>query len=79
MGGVALMAELARERPDIQVLLTSGFRDDTMLRDDGIDATIPFLDKPYSATKLRQAVRGALDARRHDRRGGGGSEGTRKP
>jgi PAS domain S-box-containing protein len=66
MTGVALKAELARSRPDIQVLLTSGFRDDTAMRQDGIDATVPFLGKPYSATELRRAVREALASRQHD-------------
>jgi CheY-like chemotaxis protein len=83
MSGVALMAELARERPHIRVLLTSGFRGDTVLRHDGIDATVPFLDKPYSATELRRAVRGVLDERRDERRderpGGATSRETGKP
>ncbi|MEP7304821.1 MAG: PAS domain S-box protein [Acidobacteriota bacterium] len=61
MSGVALMAELARTRPDIRVILTSGFRDDTMNRHDGIDTTVPFLGKPYSAAELRRRVRETLD------------------
>jgi two-component system, cell cycle sensor histidine kinase and response regulator CckA len=61
MSGVDLMAELAKRRPDIRVLLTSGFRDDTMLRHDGIDPAVPFLGKPYSAAELRRAVRDILD------------------
>jgi FixJ family two-component response regulator len=59
---VALMEELARQRPEIRVVLTSGFRDDTMNRHDGIDATVPFLGKPYSAAQLRHLIRETLDA-----------------
>jgi two-component system cell cycle sensor histidine kinase/response regulator CckA len=64
MSGVALMAELGRKRPEIPVVLTSGFRDDTMNRHDGIDAAVPFLGKPYSADELRRTVRDTLDAPR---------------
>ena len=79
MTGVALMAELAKKRPDVRVLLTSGFRDDTMMRHDGIDATVPFLGKPYSATELRRTVRETLDAPRRNLPGAAGTSGSSTP
>ncbi|HTL00928.1 MAG TPA: PAS domain S-box protein [Vicinamibacterales bacterium] len=61
MGGQELAASLVRARPDMKVLYTSGYTDDTVLREGMRDAAANFIGKPYSRSGLTDAVRQALD------------------
>ena len=61
MGGQELAASLVRARPDMKVLYTSGYTDDTVLREGTRDAAANFIGKPYSRSGLTDAVRQALD------------------
>ena len=58
MSGVELAERLQATWPDLHVLLTSGYPDGRF--DGGIDSA--FLQKPYSPSELRVAVRNALGA-----------------
>ena len=55
MSGVALRAELARLRPEVDVVLTSGFLDESMRRQEAADAAVPFLSKPVFGDRTRGA------------------------
>jgi CheY-like chemotaxis protein len=51
MNGIDLMTEARRIRPDLQVILTSGYVDRTSLPD------VPFLHKPWRVSELAALVR----------------------
>ncbi len=60
MSGIELAREVRRMRPDLPVLLTSGFLDPSLLeraREAGVFAT---LDKPFEQDELMELVRQAL-------------------
>ena len=62
MGGVELVASLARARPETRVLYTSGYtQDPAVLRGSGGDEGA-FLPKPYVGETLTRRVRELLDA-----------------
>ena len=60
MMGTDLARHLARERPEIRIVLMSGFCDDPIVR---VFERIPaiFIAKPFTAAALYDKVRGALD------------------
>lgn len=60
LGGRALVERVLRTRPDVKVLLTSGYDDDAMKQTGGPDIAVS-LQKPYTAYRLLRAVREALD------------------
>lgn len=60
MSGVDLAQELHRRRPDIPVLLTSGYAEPA--RRDAESARIPILRKPYQVEDLEAALRMTLEA-----------------
>ena len=51
MNGLELMTEAKRIRPDLQVILTSGYVERTPLPD------VPFLHKPWRVSELAALVR----------------------
>lgn len=57
MDGIGLAERVAKERPEIGLLLTSGHATPA----DAIPAEAVFLPKPYSAHGLVEAIRSALD------------------
>jgi PAS domain S-box-containing protein len=61
MSGRALAQELKCLRPDIKVLYTSGYTDDTIVRHGILEHGTPFLQKPFSLKALSHKVREALD------------------
>ena len=73
MSGRELGDRLARLRPGIPVLYTSGFTDEDVIRRGMLEEGRPFLQKPFKPHELVRAVREALDgavvervaARRH--------------
>jgi len=59
------LADRAREsRPDIAVLLTSGYSHDQMVRDGRLEPDVSLLVKPFSYHQLADAVRRAFGSRR---------------
>jgi FixJ family two-component response regulator len=57
------MAEwLKTTYPDLKILFTSGFTEDTMTRRGMLEAGVEFLPKPYGPATLARKVREVLDA-----------------
>ncbi|MBK5188603.1 MAG: response regulator, partial [Gemmatimonadaceae bacterium] len=63
MSGGELAARLAETHPDLAVMFVSGYTDDVIVRRGLLDASASFLQKPFTACALAQAVRNALNAR----------------
>jgi len=58
MGGVEVLAELRALRPEVRVLLASGYNEEDAIGQSTGDALTGFIKKPYQATELmRRAVR----------------------
>ena len=64
--GLEAVERLARQRPDTQVLLMSGYGRDTLLRH-GLEAEVPFLQKPFTPRALTEKVREVLGKANHVR------------
>jgi PAS domain S-box-containing protein len=62
LGGSELAERLIAMRPNIRVLFTSGYTEDTVLRDGQLATGTHFLQKPFSPVVLAQKVRGILDS-----------------
>jgi PAS domain S-box-containing protein len=60
MSGVDLARQLTRARPDLRVILASGYTGDSLIRV-GARETVPYLDKPFTAETLLVRVRQVLD------------------
>jgi CheY-like chemotaxis protein len=63
MSGPELAERLATRRPDLRVLYTSGYTDDTVVRHGVLDAGMAFIQKPFTPSGLLGKIRGLLDAR----------------
>ena len=61
MSGRELGERLARLRPLVPVLYSSGFTDEDMIRRGMLEEGRPFLQKPFTPHDLARAVREALD------------------
>jgi PAS domain S-box-containing protein len=61
MGGGELARRLVRERPGIRVLFVSGYAADERVREGVADASVRFLQKPFTVEALASAVRTAID------------------
>ena len=61
MSGRELGDRLARLRPGVPVLYTSGFTDEDVIRRGMLEVGRPFLQKPFKPHELARAVREALD------------------
>jgi PAS domain S-box-containing protein len=62
MSGRDLAERLAAARPDLRVLYTSGYTDDTIVRRGILNDGMAFLQKPYTPDVLLQRVRDLLDS-----------------
>jgi CheY-like chemotaxis protein/anti-sigma regulatory factor (Ser/Thr protein kinase) len=65
--GPLLAAELQRARPDLAVVLMSGYSGAACLQREGVAAGTVFLEKPFTASHVLQTVQQALDAARVSR------------
>jgi signal transduction histidine kinase len=61
MGGKVMAEWLKATFPDLRVLFTSGYTDDTIAREGVLDAGVDFLPKPYTPSTLAHKVRQMLD------------------
>jgi PAS domain S-box-containing protein len=64
MNGMELAGEIARRRPGMKVLYTSGYTDNAMVEHGRIEQDALLLTKPYRKSELAQMVRQALRARK---------------
>lgn len=61
MGGRELAETITKDRPNIKVLYTSGYTDDTRIRQGIRDESSNFLQKPFTFDALSRKVRDLLD------------------
>jgi CheY-like chemotaxis protein len=61
MGGKVMAEWLKTTYPDLKILFTSGFTEDTMTRSGMLEAKVEFLPKPYGPATLARKVREVLD------------------
>jgi len=61
MHGRALAQEAKKQRPDMRVLYTSGYTQDTMVHQGKLDEGVELLNKPYRRRDLAMKVREILD------------------
>ncbi|HLK40826.1 MAG TPA: PAS domain S-box protein, partial [Polyangiaceae bacterium] len=62
MSGPEVAKRLKKTRPDMKVLCTSGYTDETVVRHGILEAGIAFLQKPYTPDSLLRKVREVLDS-----------------
>ncbi len=60
LGGDEIIAQLYRRRPDVRIVLTSGYDVERAERLVGKERFAAFLQKPYTAARLAEAVRKAM-------------------
>lgn len=60
MSGQVLIDRLRKNRPDLKVLYMSGYTDDSIVHHGILEAGVPFIQKPFSKSKLGEAVKLAL-------------------
>jgi DNA-binding NtrC family response regulator len=63
MNGIALATQISLERPQIKVLLMSGFTDEKLVLNEGWH----FLPKPFSASQLHTLIAGLINPEDSDR------------
>jgi len=61
MTGRELTDTLRASKPGLKVIYSSGYSSEMMSQSFGHEANVPFLQKPYTPTRLAEAVRQALD------------------
>jgi CheY-like chemotaxis protein len=61
MGGKMMAEWLKTTCPDLKILFTSGYTDETVVRHGVLEAGIEFLPKPYTPATLAHKVRELLD------------------
>jgi PAS domain S-box-containing protein len=62
MNGHELAARIREQWPELRVLYTSGYTDNTIVHQGVLDPGLAFLQKPYTAAELSAKVRDVLDA-----------------
>lgn len=60
MGGREMAEEVVKARPNTKVLYLSGYAEDAILNEDGIDNAAAFLQKPFTLQNLSRKVREIL-------------------
>ncbi|MFT4278571.1 MAG: PAS domain S-box protein [Rhodopseudomonas sp.] len=60
MNGVQLAVEMAKLRPGLKVLYTSGYSENALIHNDRIDSDVLLLSKPYRRSDLARMIRRAL-------------------
>lgn len=65
MGGRQLLDAVRKHRPGLRVLFMSGYTDDTVLLDRGVEAADAFIQKPFTPLSLTRKVREVIDTARN--------------
>ena len=60
--GREIAKQVALLRPEVKILYMSGYTDDVLIRDHGLDESVAFLQKPFSKASLTAKVREVLDS-----------------
>lgn len=60
MSGRQLADHLILKRPDIKILFTSGYTDDTVVRHGALEPGVAFIQKPYRPKALARKIREIL-------------------
>jgi PAS domain S-box-containing protein len=66
--GTQLVEKLIERRPELKVLLTSGFSDSSLMHRSMLDGTADLLLKPYQLEELARRVRAQLDGNEENQR-----------
>ncbi len=66
--GSQLVGKLQEHRPDLRILMTSGFSESGIMNRGVLDGTIELLQKPYKVEELARRVRALLDGREEPNR-----------
>jgi CheY-like chemotaxis protein len=66
--GTQLAEKLCERRPELKVLLTSGFSDSSLMHRSMLDGTVELLPKPYQVEELARRVRAQLDGKEENQR-----------
>src|SRR5262249_49144051 len=61
MNGRQLADAIRKDRPDINVLFTSGYTEDAIIHHGRLDAGVLLLSKPYRKSDLARMIRKALE------------------
>ena len=61
LGGPELAAKIKERYPEIKIIYTSGYTDDTVIRHGLLSAEVSFVQKPYTPQVLAKKVRQTLD------------------
>ena len=61
MNGGELATQLVLHHPEMKVLYTSGYTDETITRHGVLDEGVSFIGKPYTPSALARKVREVLD------------------
>ena len=69
VNGRQLAEQLARPRPDMMVLFTSGYTDDSVVRHGVLESGIAYLQRPFTPDGVARKVREVLDSSRDSGRG----------
>jgi CheY-like chemotaxis protein len=62
MNGRELAREMARRRPTLRVLFTSGYTENAIMHQGRLEPGVALLPKPYRKAALAQKLRDVLDA-----------------
>lgn len=66
--GTQLAEKLTERRPELKVLLTSGFSDSSLMHRSMLDGSVELLPKPYQVEELARRVRAQLDGKEENQR-----------
>jgi CheY-like chemotaxis protein len=64
MNGRQLADEIARQRPGLKVLFTSGYTENAIIHHGRLDSGVLLLAKPYRKSDLAAMIRKALEGKR---------------
>src|SRR5690242_19581467 len=66
-GGMAFLRELRRDRPNVAVIMVTGYHDPDLARAAAAEGACAFVSKPFRSAAIRTAVERALAASTSDR------------
>jgi two-component system cell cycle sensor histidine kinase/response regulator CckA len=61
MSGKEAFRQIRDIRPDVPVIVSTGYSESVAIEQFGTDAAIAFIQKPYTVTKLGEKIRAAIE------------------